>query len=167
MIKSFYQRHFLFLTFVILMTVSTTTNAQVTPIPIEKMDSYMLENTKPIVILMTTDWCKYCQIQKTQLRKNKSFQNSAIDFYYVEFNAESKDDIHFHGNTYSFQSVGVSSGIHELAIAFNSGDETLSFPTWIILDSDYNILFKNNGVLSEKQLNEVLNTLYEVIKNPH
>ncbi len=164
MMKSFYQRHFLFLAFVSLMMVSTKITAQVAPIPIEKMDSCMLVNPKPIVILLTTDWCKYCQVQKAQLSKNKNFQKREVNFYYVEFNAESKDDIHFHGNNYSFQSAGVSSGIHELAIALNGGDENLSFPTWIILDSDYNVLFKNNGVLSEKQLNKVLNTLDEVIK---
>ena len=157
---------FLLLTILVIGVGRNSSFAQTTALPIEKMDSSVLADPKPMLILLSTDWCKYCQVQKAQLRKNRVFQNKHSDFYYAEFNAETNKTVNFHENVYNFIPSGIISGIHELAIALNGGDEQLSFPTWIVLDKEYQVLFKNNGVLSEKQLNEVLNTL-EIKKEPN
>ena len=141
-----------------LLAIGTWCTAQVNARPIEKVDNSMRTLAKPVLILLTTDWCKFCQLQKEQLGKNKDFQAKAETFYYVEFNAEQKEDITFHEHNYGYKASGVSTGIHELAVAL-SGEKGVSFPAWILLDKDYQVLFRYNGVLSPQQLNEVMNAL--------
>jgi thioredoxin-related protein len=140
------------------LSVGTSCIAQVNALPIEKVDNSMRTSARPVLILLTTDWCKYCQLQKEQLRKNKDFKAKAETFYFVEFNAEQKEDVTFHEHTYGYKSTGISTGIHELAVAL-SGEKSVSFPAWILLDKDYQVLFRYNGVLSSQQLKEILNVL--------
>lgn len=132
--------------------------AQTETFAIKDIDSLMIIKKKPILILLSTDWCKYCQIQKNQLKKNKNFLNQADNFYYVIFNAESKDPVMFHKQLFQYKANGLSSGIHELAIALN-GVEKVAFPTLVLLDTNYQVLFRNNGILSSRQLKEILDAL--------
>lgn len=129
--------------------------AQIKPLSIQKIDSMMAVTAKPVLILLSTDWCKYCQMQKSQIGNNKDFANKASQFYYVELDVEGKQPINFNGQTYKAKSNDVSKGIHELAVALN-GSERMSFPTWVVLNKKYEVLFRYNGVLSAKQLDELL-----------
>lgn len=116
-------------------------------VSVSEVDSLMNKQAKPLLILLSTDWCKYCRMQKNQLRKNKEFTKRAAGFYYIEFDAESKESIKFHGRDYHFKPNGPSTGIHGLATAL-SGPEPIAFPTWVLLDKDYQVLFRYNGVLT-------------------
>lgn len=129
--------------------------AQVKPLPVEKADSVMQDTAKPLLILLYTDWCKYCQMQKSQLRKNKEFIKRGDRFYYIELNAEGREKIHFNGKNYAFRAKGAATGIHELAAALN-GSENVSFPTWILLSKDYEVLFRYSGILVPGQLKLLL-----------
>lgn len=153
----FRESIFLLLT-IALLSIGSYCSAQVNSLPIIKVDSSMQVIAKPVLILLSTDWCKYCQMQKVQLRKNKRFQEKVKQIYYVEFNAEDKEEISFNGQSYHYKATGVETGIHELAVALN-GKEGLSFPTWVLLDCKYQVLFRYSGVMSEKQLNEILEYL--------
>src|SRR5690606_11770362 len=128
-----------------------------------ELDSCMAVDSKPILVLLSTDWCKYCQMQKNQLLKNKDFQNAGNLFYYVLFDAESKEKVHLHGQNYSFRPTGVSTGVHELAIDLN-GSEKLAFPTEVLLNKNYQVLFRNKSVLEPKQLAGLLRTMQELSK---
>ncbi len=138
-------------------------SAQLKSVSIESIDSSMSREAKPLLILLSTDWCKYCQLQKNQLQNNKEFLNQSTDFYYVEFNGESKEKIHFLGQEYQYKATGVETGLHELAVALN-GSERVSFPTWVLLDSNYQVLFRYNGVLASKQLNELIAAIDKINK---
>lgn len=131
---------------------------QTKPFAIQDIDSLMQEQPKPILILLSTDWCKYCQMQKKQLEKNKDFLKQSDDFYYVIFNAEQKEPIVFQSQLFSYRAIGQSSGIHELAIALN-GSENIAFPTWILLDTNYEVLLRYGGVISPKQVKNLLNII--------
>ena len=72
--------------------------AQIKLTDIGRVDSAMNATKKPLVMLLSTGWCSYCQMQKAQLRKNKDFIKAANHFYYVEFDAESDKNVHFHGS---------------------------------------------------------------------
>ncbi len=133
-------------------------NAQINPVGIEKVDSLMTQHAKPILILLSTDWCQYCRMQKNQLRKNKDFAKKADLFYYVEFDAESKDDILFQGKSYTFKPTGKNTGTHELARTLN-GPGTLAFPSWVLLDRNYQVLFRHGGVLTPIQLKKLLDAI--------
>lgn len=132
--------------------------AQTKPRAISNMDSLMEQQAKPILILLSTDWCIYCQMQKKQIRKNKDFLEKADLFYYVIFNAESTETVRFHQQDYAFKPTGNNTGTHELAHALN-GRGPLAYPTWVLLDKNYQVLFRHAGVLAPDQLKELLDAM--------
>lgn len=135
--------------------LSGSVTAQIYPLPVGKVDSTMVQDAKPLLILLSTDWCKYCQMQKNQLQKNTDFQNGADHFYYIEFDAESKENTTFHQQNFAFNPTFKT---HELAIALN-GSHKMSYPTWVLLNTDYQVLFRHNGVLLPKQIQELLSVI--------
>lgn len=138
------------------------TTAQTESFAIEDVDSIMQTQKKPILILLSTDWCKYCQMQKNQLAKDKHFLNQTDNFYYIVFNAERKDSIVFNQKIFQYKATGLSSGIHELSIALN-GSENIAFPTWVLLDSKYQVLFRYNGVLKPLEIKELLKAIEGIV----
>lgn len=146
------------LIFTVIICLGATARAQTKPFPVEKIDSLMQIQKKPIVILLSTDWCKYCHLQKKQMGENKELSKRSDEFYYVIFNAEFDDTVMFNRQRFRQKTNAFSGGAHELAIALN-GSEKLAFPTWVILDKDYQIIFHHSGILPPKQLNKVLELL--------
>ncbi|MBD1423288.1 thioredoxin family protein [Sphingobacterium chuzhouense] len=141
--------------------MSVICQAQIEPSVISKIDSLMAMESKPVLILLSTDWCQYCRMQKNQIRKNEDFLEKADLFYYVEFDAESDETISFQGKDYAFKPTGKNTGTHELARALN-GPGTLAFPTWVLLDRNYQVLFRHGGVLPPDQLGELLNAIGDI-----
>lgn len=150
--------HFLLITINICVWLHMS-HAQIIPTKIEHLDSLMLENPKPILFLLSTDWCQYCAIQKQQIQKNKNFDNKSEKFYFVEFDAERKDEIILQGKVYKFRPKGINLGTHELAIALN-GNSKLSYPSWVLVDEQFNSLFRQNGLLKPKELNQLLDAIH-------
>lgn len=118
------------------------------------IDSLMADNAKPVLILLSTEWCQYCQMQKLQIRKNKKFATQSTNFHYVEFDAESKERVKLQGKDYVYRPTGANIGTHELAITLN-GPNRLAYPTWVLLDEDYQVLFRHAGVLNTEQINDL------------
>lgn len=149
--------------YIIILTIflSSGTAAQISPLAIDKVDSVMAQEARPILILLSTDWCKYCNMQKYQVQKNRNFRDKSSNFYYVEFDAESEQKIPFQQRDFEFSS---SARTHELAIALN-GTSKISFPTWVLLDTAYQVLYKHNGVLTPKHLDKLLQDMEERQKN--
>lgn len=148
------------LLFVFLIT-GLTCRAQIRPGAIEKVDSLMQVSKKPILVLLTAPWCKYCLLQKSQLRNNKKFAARSESFYYAEFDAESsRQPVRFNSKFYTYKNSGSANGVNELAEALN-GSQALSYPTWIILNEQYEVLGRYNGVLDESQLN----LLFDLLQN--
>lgn len=133
-------------------------HAQPRVVKITEVDSLMEQQAKPILVLLSTAWCTYCQMQQHQLQKNPDFAEHGDLFYFITFDAESKADVSFQGQPYSFRPTGKNTGTHELARALN-GPGTLAFPTWVLLDQQYQVLFRHNGVLTAKQLKKLLDAI--------
>src|SRR5690606_20561540 len=128
-------------------------------IPIEVLADSMKLNPKPMMILVSTDWCKYCQLQKSQLLRNKAFIDAKDVVYYSEFDAETKEDILFNGEVYQYTNSGVARGIHELVIALADKKERLSYPLWIVLDKNYNILLCRHGLIEPHEIKDISSIL--------
>lgn len=94
-------------------------------------------------------------MQKVQIQKNNIIKQSTSSFYYVEFDAESRHIVNFNGITYAFKPSGKNIGIHELAHELNGGKK-MTFPTWIVLSSDYQVLFSHQGVLLPREINKLV-----------
>lgn len=144
-----------FLLIIISFCAWLSSHAQIISNPIETIDSLMTRQSKPILVLLSTDWCQYCAMQQQQIHKNKNFIKHSNEFYFVEFNAESKDKIQFQGKEYVYKPTGINIGTHELAFALNGSNKT-SYPTWVLLDQQYQPIFRHNGLLNPQQIDEFL-----------
>lgn len=143
------------LTFILLM-ISGIYNSQ-------EMKNYGFESLpekldKPILIYMKTDWCSICKIQKYQIEKDlelKKLMDAKI--YYITFNPEKfKKSITFVGKNYNYISNG-NSGIHELAVELSSNKKPV-YPSWILIDKDGKVLFRNEGLIDTGVLKLLIST---------
>lgn len=114
---------------------------------------------KPVLLLIYTDWCSYCSMQKQQLIKNKHFTGTDQPFYLLELNAESKDTILFHGHHYTYQGNGPSSGVHELAMALQGNGGEAGYPAWVLLDTSYRVIYRHNGLLKPAEVQSLLDAI--------
>lgn len=146
------------LVFIMVFLLGSIATAQRKTFAIDDVDSLMQTERKPILVLLSTNWCTYCHMQKKQLEKDKDFLKKADNLYHVIFDAERESPVIFNKQLFRYKPNGTSSGIHELAVALN-GSEKIAFPTWVILDTNYQITFRHNGVLGTKQLKIVLDEL--------
>ncbi|MGK6349989.1 thioredoxin family protein [Parapedobacter sp. DT-150] len=144
---------------VLMISLTGGARSQVAATPIGDLTDSIRIHPKPALILITTGWCTYCHLQKAQLKKNKSFQQAASQFYFTEVDAESKAPIAFNGSTYQFNATGVSTGLHELSYALGNVDGRLAFPTWVLINEHFEILFKYPGVLRPKDVNALLDAM--------
>lgn len=138
--------------FGLLLVSPSLVGAQGRPLDFKHLQDSMTVQSKPVLLLLSTDWCVYCKMQKLQIRRNKNFQKSSNHFYYAELNGEAKEPLKFKGRTYRFLPNGESSGVHELAVALGKHKGTLAYPTWVVMDKDLNILYRHSGLLSKQDL---------------
>ena len=145
--------------------ISTYCPAQTSALTMAQADSCMQKEPKPLLVLLSTDWCRYCRMQKNQLQKNKDFQSALSQFYFVEFNAEYQETIPFRGQSWPYKPTGESVGMHTLAEELAGGKE-VAYPAWVLLDKEYQPVFRYNGVLAPEQLNVLLQAI-ETINRPN
>lgn len=127
--------------------------AQLNTHTFEEAEKLSIENPKPFVVFIHTNWCKICKMMENTTFKNKEvIQNLNQNFYFISFNAEDKKEIKFNKNTFEFKPKGTNSGTHELA-------ELLSnqiYPTITILHPDYSILSQIESFVNSKTLLQIL-----------
>ena len=93
---------------------------------------------KKFVVDIYTDWCTWCKrMDKQTFQKDHIARYVNQNFYAIKFDAESKRDILFNGNTYKFIKKG-RKGYHELAVAITQGQ--LSYPTVVFLDEKLSVI---------------------------
>jgi thioredoxin-related protein len=123
----------------------------------EEAEKLSKENPKPFVVFIHTSWCKYCKMME-----NSTFKNPEIitllnaDFYFISFDAESKENIHFNNHIFQFKPNGLNTGIHELAATLATINSQVVYPTVTILASDFSIVFQKHSYLNDKQLLTIL-----------
>lgn len=143
--------------FFILLTAQLPGMCQLNTHKCSQLDSLMKVEERPILIFIETDWCKYCHAMKA-----KSFANDSVKsvlnekFWFATLDAETKENISFRNDIFSFKPQGNNTGTHELAIALGTVDGKLTFPTLCILNSDYEITFQYAGYLTGTELFEIL-----------
>jgi len=115
----------------------------------------MQNNPKPVLLMLHTDWCSYCALQKTQISKRKHQWDGV---YLASFDAESKDEVEFGGKTYSYIPQGNKTGTHALALKLMEG-RAKGYPNWILLDEKMNLLDSYAGYLKLKELDVIVKKL--------
>mgnify|MGYP003467741573 FL=1 len=144
------MKKFLFLFFLL---ITNQNFAQLNTFTFEEAEILSIENPKPFVIFIHTDWCKICKMMENTTFKNQEILKELNrNFYFISFNAETKIDIIFNKYTFKFKPKGNNFGVHELA-------EELSnqiYPTLAILNSEYSILTQIESFVNAKDLLQIL-----------
>ena len=114
----------------------------------ERVEELRKSDSKPIVVLFTTEWCGVCQIQKKNLSK---LPPSVWEkYHFISINPEKhKKDIVFLDKKYSYVSNG-SSGLHQIVYDL-AGGRVPAYPFWIFVDENQKIKIYE-GLLKEKEL---------------
>lgn len=127
--------------------------AQLNTHTFEEAEKLCIENPKPFVVFIHTDWCKICKMMENTTFKNKEIiRYLNQNFYFISFNAEDRKDIYFNKNTFRFKPKGTNSGIHELAELLSNQ----TYPTITILHPDYSILTQMESFVNAKKLLKIL-----------
>jgi thioredoxin-related protein len=126
----------------------------------QQADSLQKIEQRPVLVFIHTSWCKYCEAMEHATFENKKVKELLEkSFYFVELNAEEKQDISVKGHTFRYRPTGAGTGQHELAQELGMIDGKLSFPTLCFLNPDYEIIYQKPGFLTAKQLIEMLRAL--------
>ncbi|GAA4805952.1 hypothetical protein GCM10023231_38910 [Olivibacter ginsenosidimutans] len=141
-----------------LITMITTAKGQdiLPKISLAQLDDSMLVKPQPIVVLIGSGRCGYCAMQRKLLEKDKQIALLFKSVYFVELNAEEDSPVYFNKRLYQPPLKGVSGGIHDLAVTLSGNQNQMSFPLWILLDANYRVLYRYNGLLRKNQLMSLL-----------
>lgn len=142
---------------------TVSAEAQIKSYSFQELDSLQQTEARPVAVFIHTDWCKFCQAMKHTVFENKKIQSLLNqNFYFIQLDAESKEEVLFQNHSFQFKPSGNGKGIHELAEQLASKDGETTFPTMCFLNSDYEIVFQYPGFMSEKTLLFVLNELGQI-----
>lgn len=133
--------------FILLFLISLLTQAQeVNWVTFKELPLLINQEAKPIMVFIHTDWCKYCLMQE-----QNTFSDSAVvsnlneNYYCVKLNAETEETISFLNRDYNF-----NGNQNELSWVLGAENNQLSFPTTVVLSSQFQITNRWVGYLSKE-----------------
>lgn len=127
-----------------------------------QIDSLQASAPRPMVVFLHTDWCRYCQhMQQTSLRDPAVVALLNERFYFLSLDAESEEPIIFRGHEFLFQKSGNGTGTHSLALALGSNNGQLQYPSLVIMNAQYEIIFQYSSFLDAKALMGILTASIE------
>ena len=140
------------LVFILCFAMSLLSVAQdINWVTFEKLPKLIQQESKPVMVFIHTDWCKYCLMQD-----KITFQDSLIvselnqNYYCVRLNAEADQQIYFLNIMYTKKG-----NIHSLSWVLGAQNNELTFPTTVLLSPQYQITNRWVGYLSKEQLTVV------------
>ena len=128
----------------------------------EDIDSLFQIEKRNIAVFIYTDWCRYCKnMEQNTFQNQKVIQQLNNHFYFISLDGEERREIDFQGYKFSYQPTGNNTGTHALAEALGSVDGKLSFPSFCVMNSDFEIIFQYNAFLNAKDLSQVLDKIIQ------
>ena len=112
----------------------------------ENLKDSLRQKTKPLMIFIYTDWCKFCKMQE-----NITFNDLQLiellnqKFYCLSLNAEENKEIIFLNKSYKFKSTGANTGVHALAELLGKANGIVSYPTTVFLNDRLQISHRMIG----------------------
>ncbi len=118
--------------------VTTTTSSSLQWHAIQDLPNLQRTSPKKVLIDVYTDWCRWCKVMDKQTFTDPTLI-AYLDAHYhlVKLNAEDKSNIQFKGQTFKYVPGG-RRGYNQIAAALLNGQ--LSYPSFVILDENLNIL---------------------------
>ncbi|MGJ1430370.1 thioredoxin fold domain-containing protein [Sphingobacterium spiritivorum] len=143
-----------------LMMLSLHAEGQLKIIPVQNIPDSVQANGKPAILLISTDDCGYCRMQQQQLQHRTDVRQLMREFNYATLDAGIKENIVFNKQLYRYKS---QEHVHELAEYLGMDEKgQLSYPCWIILNKNYDIIFRYQGLLAPADLKNVLEKSREI-----
>jgi thioredoxin-related protein len=134
--------------------------AQIKTVRFEQIDSLQKIEKRNVVVFIHTDWCKYCQtMQNTTFKNDSIIYKLNTQFYFIDLNAEQKENIVFNGRTFKYKPTGTNTGIHELAEQLATVDNQVAYPTLCFLNSNKEIIFQYDQFINSTDLSTLLTRL--------
>lgn len=123
---------------------------------INSLSDSLAKKPKRIFVKLYTDWCTICKMMEKKTFSKSRIYKPLNEYYYpVAFNAEQKEAVMFNDSLFQFD-PSLGQGTHSLAYHLGKESGHLSFPTIVILDEKFNILYKYPSYMSVLNLEEVL-----------
>ncbi len=127
-----------------------TINAQFS---FDELNQKMQQKPKYIIMNISSQKCIYCMMQQKRIQKDAELQKRLdSQVYYFSWTVEEIGAITF--NTYSFKD-----GNDFVENFGKSADGIIGFPLWIVFDENYNVVFRNPGVLKNENIQAILNLI--------
>ncbi|HVM87152.1 MAG TPA: thioredoxin family protein [Puia sp.] len=115
-------------------------------------ETFLQKEKRPILIDLYTDWCGWCKVMDKKTYTNKGVEEYLQNkFYAVKVNAETRDKINWHQQTYNYNP---SYKVNEFAVYMTHG--RLAFPTTIIIPADGSEPQAIPGYLETKDMELIL-----------
>lgn len=148
---------FLFSFFNMLFAQKNKYKPSVNWINLEQLQDSMRIKPKKIFIDLYTDWCGPCKLMDKKVFTNKYVIKLLNEHYYaVKLNGESRDTLTFNGKKYVFVKKTETRGTHELAYFIGTEAGKLSYPTVVILDETYAVIYRYPAYISAQNLEYAL-----------
>ncbi|PRD51335.1 thioredoxin family protein [Sphingobacterium gobiense] len=124
----------------------------------EQLSDSLATKPKKVLLFFHTDWCAYCRKMQKVIFTDPDVVNELNSNYYaVQFDAETVDTIHFDGQVVVNESSKKRTGqYHNMAKLLAARDGKLSFPTTLILASDFNVEQRFFQYVDRKKLMKAL-----------
>ena len=118
------------------------------------------EQRRITVVFLHTDWCQYCKAMQRTTFRNKTVEALLNEnFYFVSFDAESKDEVRFAGKTLKYRPTGRGAG------AEVAGDRRCQllhqFLFLVFINSKNEEVYRLNGFVRAKELEKTLRILVQ------
>jgi thioredoxin-related protein len=111
---------------------------------LEHLQDSLRTESRPLMVFIHTDWCKFCQMQqKTTFKDPELVGLLNQKFYCLSLNAEEQKALKFFGRTYK---SGSSGNFHSLARMLGLENGKLLFPTTVFYFPDSNALQRFQGL---------------------
>ena len=117
----------------------------------------MSKEQRPVAIFLHAKWCRFCKNME-----QTTFQDADIvsllnkNYYFISFDGEQKEEVGFRNHQFKYQPTGRDMGTHELAAALGNVDGQLVYPTFVLLNPKYEIIFQYNAFLNSQDLEKIL-----------
>ena len=124
------------------------------------LDRLFAVEDRPVVVFFHAEWCKFChQMKQTTLSDNGISNSLDSNFYFIPFDVETREDVQYSGQVFSYNPTGTNTGIHEIALELTTIEDQIELPALCVFHSQNEVLFQHNGLMSVEELEVVLDAL--------
>ena len=125
---------------------------------INDLDQFQSVDSRNMIFFIHTNWCGFCKQMQAKTWTNQELISLLNEeYYFLSLDAESKETFELAGKTFSH-----NKGLNELALALAEDNGRIAYPSLVILNENYELIYRQSGFHSYKQVLKILNRLEEL-----